>query len=58
MIGTAVSLFTYVGHYLVARLFYDQLIRPVLHGDAARLAMLAFVAAIAFALGRGVRRRA
>ena len=54
----AVSLFTYLWHYLTARLLYDQLIRPVFHGDAARLVVLACVAAIAFALGRAVRRRA
>ena len=58
MIGPAVSLLTYVWHYLVARVFYDQLIGPVLHGDAARLAVLACVTALAFALGRRVRRRA
>jgi hypothetical protein len=56
--GPAVSLLTYLWHYLVARLIYDQLIRPALDGDAARLAVLACVAAIAFAVGRRVRRRA
>jgi hypothetical protein len=56
--GEAVSLLTYLWHYLVARMIYDQLVRPVLHGDAARLALLACVAAGAFALGRRARRKA
>ena len=54
----AVSLLTYVWHFLVARMIYDQLVRPVIHGDAARLALLACIATVAFALGRRVRRRA
>jgi hypothetical protein len=58
MSAPAVTLLTHVWHYLAARLVYDQLVRPVLSGDAARLAMLACVAALAFALGRRVRRRA
>ena len=58
MSGAAVSLLTYLWHYLVARLIYDQLIRPVLDGDAARLAVLVSIAAVAFAVGRRVRRRA
>ncbi len=58
MSGAAVSLLTYLWHYLVARLIYDQLIRPVLDGDAARLAVLASIAAVAFAVGRRARRRA
>ena len=58
MTGEAVSLLTYVWHFLVARMIYDQLVRPVIHGDAARLALLACIATVAFALGRRVRRRA
>jgi hypothetical protein len=58
MNAPAVALVTYVWHYLVARIVYDQLVRPVLDGDAARLAALACVAALAFALGRRLRRRA
>jgi hypothetical protein len=54
----AVTVLSYLWHYLVARVVYDQLIRPVLHGDAAHLTMLACVAAVAFALGRWIRRRA
>ena len=41
------SLFTYVGHYLLARLLYDQLLRPVLRGGAA--AWFAAVACVVFA---------
>jgi hypothetical protein len=58
MNGLAVSLLAYLWHYLIARLAYDQLVRPVLHGDAPQLVMLACVAAVAFAVGRRVRRRA
>jgi hypothetical protein len=48
----AVSLITYVWHYLVARVIYDQLVRPLAHGDAPRLVLLACIAALSFALGR------
>jgi hypothetical protein len=54
----AVSLLIYVWHYLVARMIYDQLVRPLAHGDAARLLVLACVAGSAFVLGRRRRRRA
>jgi hypothetical protein len=53
----ALSLVTYVWHYLVARMLYDQLIRPLAHGDAAGIAMLACVAVGSFAVGRRTRRR-
>jgi hypothetical protein len=54
----AVALLIYVWHYLVARMIYDQLLRPLAHGDAAGLLLLACVAAAAFVLGRRTRRRA
>ena len=53
----AVSVLTYVWHYLVARMLYDHLLRPVGHGDAAGLLVLAGVAGVAFVLGRRKRRR-
>jgi hypothetical protein len=54
----AVSLLTYLWHYLVARMLYDQLIRPVAHGDGSGLALLACVAIGSFVLGRWTRRQA
>jgi hypothetical protein len=53
-----VSLLSYVWHYLVARMLYEHLVRPVGHGDLAGIALVACVAAVAFALGRRTRRRA
>jgi hypothetical protein len=54
----AVALLTYVWHYLVARMIYDQLIRPLSRGDVAGLLLLVCVAAGAFIVGRRTRRRA
>jgi hypothetical protein len=54
----AVSLLVYVWHYLVARMIYDQLLRPMGRGDAAGVLLVAGVAAAAFLLGRRTRRRA
>jgi hypothetical protein len=54
----AASLLTYLWHYLVARMLYDQLIRPLAHGDASGLAMLVCVAIGSFVLGRRTRRQA
>ena len=54
----AVSLLTYVWHYLVARMLYDQVVRPLAHGDPAGVLLLACVAAGGFLLGRRTRRRA
>jgi hypothetical protein len=58
MSEAAVSLLIYVWHYLVGRMIYDQLLRPIGRGDAAAVLLLACVAAAAFALGRCTRRRA
>ena len=52
----AVSLLTYVWHYLVARMLYDHLLRPLGHGDAAVLLLLACVATLAYAVGRRTGR--
>jgi hypothetical protein len=54
----AISLFTYVWHYLIARMLYDHLVRPLAHGDAAELLLLVCVSVGAFVLGRRTRRRA
>ena len=58
MSDCAVSLLTYLWHYLVVRMLYDHLLRPLGHGDAAGIVLLACVAAVAFAIGRRMRRRA
>jgi hypothetical protein len=58
MTAVAVSLLTYVWHYVVARMLYDQLVRPLARGDASALALLVCVALGSFLLGRRVRRRA
>ena len=48
----AITFVTYLWHYLVARLVYDQLLRPVAHGHVS-MALLTFgVGAGAFLLGR------
>jgi hypothetical protein len=52
MIASAVALLTYVWHYLVARMIFDHLVRPLAHGDLAGIALLGCVAAIAFVAGR------
>jgi hypothetical protein len=50
------GLLTYVWHYMVARVLYDELVRPLVHGHLSTAPALAAVAAVAFVLGR-VRRR-
>lgn len=58
MTSAGVSLLTYVWHYLVARMLYDELVRPLARGDVTVLLLLTCVAAAGFALGRWARRRA
>jgi hypothetical protein len=58
MTADAVTLLTYLLHYLVARMIYDQLVRPLTHGDPAGAALLVCVALGAFLAGRRKRRRA
>jgi hypothetical protein len=53
-----VTLVTYVWHYVVARLIYDQLLRPVMRGHLSALLVLACVLAVGLALARRWRRRA
>jgi hypothetical protein len=51
------SFLTYVWHYLLARLLYDDLIRPLLHGGAAALVgAIACVAVAVWLWRRRVRR--
>ncbi|MDQ6817984.1 MAG: hypothetical protein M3018_11360 [Actinomycetota bacterium] len=46
--STATALLTYLWHYLVARLLYDDLVRPL--ADGRLLVLLPLVAVVAFAL--------
>jgi hypothetical protein len=54
----AVTLVTYVWHYVVARLIYDQLLRPVVHGHLSALLVLACILAGVLLLARRWGRRA
>jgi hypothetical protein len=60
MITTATTLLVYLWHYLVARLVYDDLLRPMLHGSPSAITLTALAAGIAVALvhvrWRGRRR--
>mgnify|MGYP001441072037 CR=1 FL=1 len=58
MITGSVTLITYVWHYLFARTIYDQLLRPLLHGNISGVLLLGCVATGAFLLGRWTGRRA
>jgi len=58
MSASAVTLITYVLHYLLARVLYEQLVRPLIHGDGSGLVLLGCVAASAFLIGRWSGRRA
>jgi hypothetical protein len=51
---------TYLWHYLVARLIYDDVVRPLTRGDGGALLIAAGLAAVAASLvarPRGRRRR-
>ena len=52
--GTLVS---YLGHYLLARLIYDDLIRPLTRGDVSVVLVLAAIGGAVYALRRRSRRR-
>jgi hypothetical protein len=53
----ALTLITYVWHYVVARLVYDQLLRPALHGHVIVPALICGVTLVAFLAGRWTGRR-
>ena len=57
MSASAVTLLTYLWHYLVARTLYDGFLRPLLHGDASRVLLLGSVAIGCFLLGAWRGRR-
>ena len=51
------TLITYVWHYVVARLLYDQLVRPLSRGHVSVALLICGVAAAAFLVGRWRARR-
>jgi hypothetical protein len=59
MTAPASALVTYLWHYVLARLLYDDLVRPLSRGHVpTTLLLVAIAAAVAFGLGRRRRRRA
>lgn len=48
----AITFVTYLWHYVVARLLYDQLLRPVIHGHVSLVVITCGVGTGAFVLGR------
>jgi hypothetical protein len=53
----SVTLITYVWHYLFARTIYEQLLRPLLHGNVSGVLLLGCLATGAFLLGHWIGRR-
>jgi len=53
----AITLLTYLWHYLAARTIYDRLVRPVAHGDFAVALLMLCAGAVGFALARMTARR-
>jgi peptidoglycan/LPS O-acetylase OafA/YrhL len=54
--SVATPFFTYLWHYLVARLLYDDLVRPLVEGRLLALLPLAAIAALALLAYRALRR--
>ena len=48
---------TYLWHYLAVRALFDELLRPLTHGDPAPLLLTGLLVAVAFLLGRRSTRR-
>ena len=51
-----VALLTYLWHYLVARLFYDDLLRPLLGDRGAILGLIVAAVVLTLVLRAGARR--
>jgi hypothetical protein len=57
VIGPASMFVTYLWHYLVARLLYDELVRPLTHGrPGSPLVIAVCTCGALFILGRLARR--
>jgi hypothetical protein len=52
----ATALLTYLWHYTLARLLYDELVWPVLNGHVPAMLLIAAGAVLLFLLGRRGRR--
>lgn len=52
----ATTLFTYIWHYVVARLLYDELIRPLADGRLYALVPLAALVVVVALAARTLRR--
>jgi hypothetical protein len=48
---------TYLWHYVVARLLYDDFVRRLVHGHVPAAVSVVAIAMLAFAVGRLTRRR-
>ena len=58
MTAPATALPTYLWHYMLARLLYDELVRPLLHGQVPVMLLLVAGAALVIALSRRSGKRA
>ena len=54
---SAVTFITYLWHYLLGRLVYDQMLRPLIHGHPWSALAVCCVAIGGFAVGRWSARR-
>jgi peptidoglycan/LPS O-acetylase OafA/YrhL len=57
MTGGATAFITYLWHYLVARLLYEHLLRPLIHDRVSALALVCVAVLAAFAIGWWSARR-
>jgi len=57
MSAPAVTFVTYLWHYVLARLLYDDLVRPLAHGDLSIGLLVTSCAGLGYAVGRRSRRR-
>ena len=55
MIAPAAAFLTYLWHYMLARLLYDEIVRRILHGHTPALWLAVVVAAFVLVLARGRR---
>jgi hypothetical protein len=53
----AMTLLTYLWHYLVARTLYDHLVHPLARGDFSAMVLVLSSAAVGFALARATGGR-
>ena len=56
MTAPATAFLTYLWHYMLARLLYDEIVRRILHGLTPAVWLAVVVAAFVLVLARGRRR--